>query len=101
MDEHVESWPLTASSLSLKPSEYFRRQVWVSVEDAEPGLAAMLDLYPENVVFESDYPHPDATFPGSTRSLLETDQLSRDQVRAVLRDNALKLYGVHNHAGIP
>ena len=98
MDEHVESWPLTASSLALKPSEYFRRQVWVSVEEVEPGLAAMLELYPDNVVFESDYPHPDATFPGSTRSLVETDQLTPEQVRAVLRDSALKLYGVDTPA---
>ena len=89
MDEHVESWPLSCE-LSMKPSEYFRRQVWVSVEDAEPGLAAMLELYPDNVIFDSDYPHPDATFPGATRSLLETDTLRPEQIRAVLRDNSLK-----------
>jgi predicted TIM-barrel fold metal-dependent hydrolase len=45
------------------------------------------------VVFASDYPHPDATFPGATRSLLTTDVLTKEQLRAVCRTNGLRLYG--------
>ncbi len=65
----------------------------MSVEDAEPGLASLLEVYPESVVFASDYPHADGTFPGSTRSLLESEELDAPAVRRVLRDNARRLYG--------
>jgi predicted TIM-barrel fold metal-dependent hydrolase len=78
----------------MPPSEYFRRQCFVSVEEVEPGLDVMLDAYPESVVFASDYPHADGTFPGSTRGLLETEDLDSTSVRQVLRDNALRLYGL-------
>jgi predicted TIM-barrel fold metal-dependent hydrolase len=78
----------------MRPSEYFRRQCFVSVEEVEPGLGVMLDTYPESVVFASDYPHADGTFPGSTSGLLETDELDGTAIRRVLRDNALRLYGL-------
>ena len=34
--------------------------------------------YPDSVVFSSDYPHADGIFPGSTKDLLETDELDDD-----------------------
>ena len=72
----------------------FRRQCFVSVEEVEPALDTMVRMYPDSVVFASDYPHGDGTFPGSTKDLLETDQLSESDVRRVLLDNALRLYGI-------
>ena len=66
----------------------------MSVEEVEPGLDVMLDAYPESVVFASDYPHADGTFPGSTRALLETHDLDETATRRILRDNALRLYGL-------
>jgi uncharacterized protein len=94
LDEHLELFGFDHGALTMRPSEYFRRQCFVSVEEAEPGLESMLDAYPESVVFASDYPHADGTFPGSTRGLLETEDLDSTSVRHVLRDNALRLYGL-------
>jgi uncharacterized protein len=94
LDEHLELFGFDRAALTMPPSEYFRRQCFVSVEEVEPGLSAMLDEYPGSVVFASDYPHADGTFPGSTRGLLETRELDRTAVRRVLRDNALRLYGL-------
>jgi predicted TIM-barrel fold metal-dependent hydrolase len=54
----------------------------------------MLAEYTGNVVFASDYPHGDGTFPGSTSALLETTAIPGEDVRRILRDNALNLYGV-------
>ena len=87
----------TADSTRRKgrsPSDYFRRQCFVSVEEVEPAMDALVSTYPESVVFASDYPHADGTFPGSTKDLLETDRLTAAQVRAVMRDNAARLYGL-------
>ena len=78
----------------MLPSEYFRRQCYVSIEDVEPGIAAMLERFPGNIVFASDYPHADGTFPGSTTELLETEALSPGQRRNVMRDNGLNMYGL-------
>ncbi len=94
LDEHLELFGFDRGGLRLRPSDYFRRQCYVSVEGVEPGLGDMVAAYPQSVVFASDYPHADGTFPGSTRDLLETDRLDDDALRAVLRDNALRLYGM-------
>ena len=94
LDEHEELFGFDRAGLSLTPSEYFARQCFVSVEDDEPGLASVLERYPGSVVFASDYPHADGTFPGSTRALLETTHLGPAAVHAVLRGNACRLYGV-------
>jgi predicted TIM-barrel fold metal-dependent hydrolase len=80
----------------MAPSDYFRRQCYVSAEEVEPGLAGMLADYPDSVVFASDYPHGDGTFPGSTADLLTTTELPPDGVRAVLRTNAFRLYGLED-----
>lgn len=48
--------------LKLQPSEYFQRQVRVSVLASEPGLDGIMRRSPEGVlVFSSDYPHPEGT----------------------------------------
>jgi predicted TIM-barrel fold metal-dependent hydrolase len=94
LDEHLETFGFDRARLSMKPSDYFRRQCFVSVEEPEPALGVMLEAYPESIVFASDYPHGDGTFPGSTRELLETTELSAAAVRAILRDNADRLYGL-------
>ena len=80
----------------MTPSGYFRRQCFVSVEDVEPGLATMVEQYPESVVFASDYPHADGIFPGATKELLDTDQLDDSARRRVLRDNAVRLYSLED-----
>ena len=92
LDEHLEVFGFPNASLSLKPSEYFRRQCVVSVEEAEPGLAAIVTEHPDSVVFASDYPHADGIFPGATQELLDTEQLDDAARRRVLRDNAVRFY---------
>ena len=94
LDEHLETFGFPRAKLSMKPSEYFRRQLFVSCEEVEPALDVMLADFPDSVVFASDYPHGDCTFPGSTRELLETRLLDDDARRRILCDNALRLYGI-------
>ena len=93
LDEHLELFGFPKRPQE-KPSDQFRRQGFVSVEEVEPGLAAMLESYPESVVFASDYPHGDGVFPGSTTELLETKVLSERQRSAVLSGSARRLYAL-------
>ena len=66
----------------------------MSVEEVEPGLAAVLEAYPESVLFASDYPHGDGVFPGATTELLETDLLDEAQRARVLHRNAERFYSI-------
>jgi predicted TIM-barrel fold metal-dependent hydrolase len=95
LDEHLDLFGFERGALTMAPSDYFRRQCFVSVEGVEPGLPTMVAQYPDSVVFASDYPHADGIFPGSTDELLHTDQLRKADVVRVLRDNARRLYGLH------
>jgi predicted TIM-barrel fold metal-dependent hydrolase len=54
----------------------------------------VLDQFPDSVVFASDYPHADGTFPGATKPLLDSPALSASDKRRVLLDNAVRLYGL-------
>ena len=52
----------------LKPSEYFKRQCWISTEH-EKELPMIIDLIgDDNIVFSTDYPHGDSDFPRGWRS---------------------------------
>lgn len=94
LDEHLETFGFDRGGLTMKPSDYFRRQCYVSVEEVEPGLAGMLEAYPDSVVFASDYPHGDGTFPGSTADLLGATEIDPAALQRVLRTNAFRLYGI-------
>ena len=94
LDEHAETFGFPRGRLGLRPSEYFARQCFVSCEEPEPGLERVLAAFPDAVVFASDYPHGDCTFPGSTRALLETPALDGAAREHILRANALRLYGL-------
>jgi predicted TIM-barrel fold metal-dependent hydrolase len=82
------------------PSFYFRRQVYGSFWFEKDTVSRMLDLYADNITFESDYPHPTSLSPGPASSaktpretILESmADLPDDVCRKVLQDNAAELY---------
>jgi predicted TIM-barrel fold metal-dependent hydrolase len=90
--EEEESFHLR---LRLKPSDYFRLNGFVTYERDAVG-ARLLDLLGEdNVMWGSDYPHPDGTWPDSMRFIeQELRGVSERVRRKVTHDNAAKLYGL-------
>jgi predicted TIM-barrel fold metal-dependent hydrolase len=94
LDEHWENpGRYENPALALKPSEYFRRQCWVSVEcDEWPARHAVDACGPDVFVFSTDYPHYDTKYPDATARFLELplDATSR---RKILWDNCARLYG--------
>jgi hypothetical protein len=59
--------------MKLRPSEYFARQCTISFEVGERTLPMAAPLIgPERVVWGSDYPHHDATFPGAVDAIRAT-----------------------------
>ena len=47
-----------------------------------------------NIVFASDYPHPDAIFPGAVRALSERTDLDAATITAILDANARRCFGL-------
>ena len=73
LDEQAESFGAFCPDLRLAPSEYFARQCWISYEVDEQTLPALVPFIGERrVVWGSDYPHHDATFPGAVDALRRT-----------------------------
>ena len=80
----------------LLPSEYFRRNIWLSFVDDPIGIkmvGSVLDT--DKVMFGSDYPHPASTWPYSQQVIDEQMQcLPADVRRKITRDNARELFGI-------
>lgn len=94
-DEYWEQWPWELPHIKTRPTDYFLQQGYVSCEADEWTLPAVLDvLGDDKVVFASDYPHHDATFPGAPDPIRNHDVLSGVAKRKILRDNAFQLYGL-------
>jgi uncharacterized protein len=88
--EEEESFHLR---LRLKPSDYFRVNGFVTYERDAVGARLMDLLGEDNVMWGSDYPHPDGTWPDSQRFLEQELACLSDRVRRkVTHDNAAKLY---------
>jgi predicted TIM-barrel fold metal-dependent hydrolase len=96
LDEHCETWGHLLPAVRMKPSDYFRRQCVVSTEPGEAAVDAVVaHVGEDNVVWASDYPHPDATFPGAvTKTLAAVATLGDAARRKILAANAARFYGL-------
>lgn len=82
------------------PSFYFRRQVYGSFWFEREAMRRLLDMLPDNVMFETDFPHPTSLSPGpasyakNPRDLVDENlgDLPEDLVRKVLYENAARVY---------
>lgn len=94
LDEQAESFGGFCPEMRLAPSEYFARQCAISFEIDETTLPALVPhLGPERIVWGSDYPHHDATFPGAVATLRSTiASLDASVQHAILGGNARRLY---------
>jgi uncharacterized protein len=94
LDEQAESFGGFCPELALRPSEYFARQCAISFEVGEATLPALAPCVgSERIVWGSDYPHHDATFPGAVDAIRATVAPCPTATQArVLGVNARNLY---------
>ena len=76
----------------LKPSEYFQRQCFVACDADEGQLEFAASQLNDNLIFNTDWPHPDAPIPGAVDSFL-SHNIADDVKRKILWDNSISLYG--------
>jgi predicted TIM-barrel fold metal-dependent hydrolase len=80
--------------LAELPSFYFRRQGFVTFQRDPVGLANVGLTGARCLLWGSDHPHPEGTFPESRRILEEQLRgVPEDVAARVVRDNAAELYG--------
>jgi predicted TIM-barrel fold metal-dependent hydrolase len=93
--EQLKDWSPNNMPLKEKPSELFKRQVWATYQSDLVGLH-LLDFFGEgHVMWASDYPHHDSTWPFSQEVVdRETAHVAPEVKQAVLHDNAAALYGI-------
>lgn len=83
------------SHLSMAPSDYFRRNVGIGAScmpraDVEVRHEVGLD----RIMWGSDYPHPEGTWPNTRQHLIETfTGFPDEEIAAMLGENAIRFYG--------
>ncbi len=102
LDHHFEMYGWDVPWLKMKPSEYFRRQCYISFDADESTLAFTANsplVGADRIVWATDFPHPDAKYPGTTKMLEEAiADLTVEQQQAIAGGNAAELYGLDlNH----
>jgi predicted TIM-barrel fold metal-dependent hydrolase len=87
--------PFDFPELDELPSFYFRRQMYLTFFDDALGLRLRHELGVENIMWSSDYPHPDTTWPHS-REVVERQfaGIPEDERALILSGNATRLYGL-------
>ena len=95
LDEQAEKKHMWISpKLAMKPSEYFRRQGHVTFGDDPVALLTIPVLGDDCLVWGSDYPHDEGTFPNSQEVIERTFQtVSEESKRKIVYDNAARIYG--------
>lgn len=95
MDEHWErQGDVYAPELKMAPSEYFKRQCFVSAECDEVPVKYVIDaIGDDRIVFSTDFPHGDSKFPRAVASFLELP-IAEESKRKILWDNCAAYYGL-------
>jgi predicted TIM-barrel fold metal-dependent hydrolase len=82
-------------ALTMKPSDYVRRQLWLTFMDDPVGAASLEVLGADAFMWGSDFPHTDSTWPNSL-SVIDKNFSGVPSWVAdkVLHDNACALYHI-------
>ena len=100
-DAYREHAAWVRPKLEALPSEYFRRQGFVTFQRDPVGLANVDRTGLRCLLWGSDCPHPEGTFPHSQQVVAEQfDGTSKEIADAVLWKNAVEIYGFEHPPGV-
>jgi uncharacterized protein len=78
------------------PSHYFIHNLLVTYEEDDLGLELLAGMGATNVMWASDYPHGDSTWPHSRKSIVDSalSKLDAATQEKIIWSNAAELYGI-------
>ncbi|HUO06113.1 MAG TPA: amidohydrolase family protein [Candidatus Binataceae bacterium] len=96
MEQH---WDFSGNAeheyLTKRPTEYFKNNFWVAFRGDERTLKPAIELAgDDNFVWDTDYPHPDGTFPWGIGAML-AQPIPESSKRKILWDNAARAFGLN------
>ena len=81
--------------LGDKPSEFFKRQCWISADPDETTLAGVMEVVgPDRFFWASDFPHPDHPPDYTVHLQRLAESLSPESRQAFLGQNVIDCYGL-------
>lgn len=81
--------------LSLKPSEYVKRQIYASFINEPIFLDGLQRYAADNAMWSSDYPHTAAIWPKSQQFIEETfSNIAEQDRRKIVHDTAARVYNI-------
>ena len=81
-------------TLTMKPSDYWHRQCKATYQSDEAGVRLLDILGEDNVMWGSDFPHPDGVWPDSQEFIKnQLGGLPAATRNKIVCGNAAKLYG--------
>lgn len=85
----------TFDVLKEKPSFYWHRQMAATFEEDELGIELRELIGVENMMWATDYPHPDSTWPHS-QEVISThfDHIPIEEARLMIGGNAARIYNL-------
>ena len=96
LDDQWEKFgPGEPIKLDATPSEFFARQCYTSVDPDETLVYHVVEeMGDDNIVFSTDFPHPDGAYPHAVDNFLAMERITSQTKRKVLWDNCLRLYAL-------
>jgi predicted TIM-barrel fold metal-dependent hydrolase len=93
MEQHWEfSGNAEHHEMKMSPSAYFHRNVFVACRGDERTLGSAVELAGDDrIVFNTDYPHPDGTWPWGMERL-EQQAIPSTSKRKLFYDNAASAF---------
>jgi len=94
-DHEWERRHLWTEGILTRPSELFRRQIYVDFWYESAGIQQRHNIGIENIMWESDYPHSTSTYPESWEFVNRTlAGVPEDEKKQLLYGNAMRVYGL-------
>jgi len=96
MEQH---WDFSGNAeheyLKKRPTDYFKSNFFVAFRGDEPTMKAALDIIgDDNFVWDTDYPHPDGTFPWGIGAIMK-QPIPDESRRKILWDNAARAFNLN------
>jgi len=91
----TDHWRWMKPRLEEPPSFFYKRNFYSTFEDDRAGLLTRELLNVDHLMWGSDYPHTEGTFPRSRERIAEDFRdIPEPDRRKMVRENAMRLYGL-------